>query len=224
MGKVKQLIQNDNIGDVIICLPIAQYYTRAGYSVRMVVRTDILTHFNKGHFNDIQFTDTVDHDESVIDLSYKSNREQYLDQDEYTFDEFKYSIAKVPFQYKWSLEIKRDKDRELDLYNSLNIQSEYDLIHEVSSDYKLQHELYSETQLVYIEPKTDCIFDWIHTIENARALLFVESCFSNLVDQLAISNKSQYILHTPDRDCGPTRYGHPKGRPILHNPWMRLTV
>ena len=52
-------------------------------------------------------------------------------------------------------------------------------------------------QIVEVREITDSPFDWIGTFERAAKLVFIDSCFSNLVEQLNIPVEKYLILRSP---------------------------
>lgn len=232
MGTIT-IIQPGKIGDIIICLPIANYFAQKGYSVIWPIP--------KYCFN--MFADAVDY---VSFLELKSGHKAYVKESlnvaeenktevlnlsfgfpgmekewhkwrstPYHFDEYKYKIANVPFEQKWNLKIKRSTDREQKLFNSLEIKESYLVYQNKSSDTSLNMSwLDSENNLrkIPIEQLTDNVFDWITVLEKAEKLVLIDSCFVNLVDQLKIATAKRRLLkplYVKDQDY-----------PILKGEWQ----
>lgn len=222
-GMKIQIIIKDKIGDVIICMPIAQYYKNKGYNVTVVVREEIISNFNSGHFPGIVFKTNVSPDVDTLDLSYNSTKLKYKKQTKYTFDEYKYYLAKVPFMTKWELAIKRDRSREDALYLKVNPNNElYYLFCSTTSDYELVFDLKTNNNIKHITKLSNCVFDWLYTIERAQGVILTESCFSNLIDQLKIKIPIMFLILSPGRDNYFDQIGRSKGRPILKSKWNIL--
>jgi hypothetical protein len=116
------------------------------------------------------------------------------------FDEYKYSIAHVPFERKWKLKLQRNMKRERDLFDCLNTRSPYICVHDHGSNRQLDIEVpdaWAKThQVIKITPLTDNVFDWLYTLEHADKLLLLDSCFANLVEQLNLPVEKYLILRT----------------------------
>ena len=117
------------------------------------------------------------------------------------FDEYKYAIAGVPFERKWTLDYTRDLKREQALFERLNINGDYVCIHDQAWTMKQSVELTSEMTgglpEVRISAMTESIFDWRLVIEGAAKLIMVDSCYANLVEQLNLGNDKSLILYSP---------------------------
>jgi hypothetical protein len=115
------------------------------------------------------------------------------------FDEYKYAISGVPFVEKWNLVIKRNPEREQALFDAVVKSTDYVVVHKQGSDAHrevLVPARYRNMQSIEIDERTDCIFDWLLILEKARFLLLIDSCFSNLVDQLGLTVEKQFILRS----------------------------
>ena len=116
------------------------------------------------------------------------------------FDEYKYATSGVPFSNKWKLALQRNRKRELALHNKLGITGPYICIHKESKGFKanitLSKTLSDNFQIIEVDNITDNPFDWIYTFENAAKLFFIDSCFSNLVEQLNLANEKYLILRS----------------------------
>ena len=142
-----------NIGDVIICLPIAKWYAEKGYTIIWPLYDFIFSNFKDVTdyvtFKSIPIANCVDVIRKeflklnceVLDLSFTSpytwqnaNTKEYLQQSRYSFDEFRYKLANVPFDEKWNLKLNRNYNREQQLYDQLITNSKYTVIQTKSSD------------------------------------------------------------------------------------------
>jgi hypothetical protein len=117
------------------------------------------------------------------------------------FDEYKYAVSGIPFREKWNLEIRRDAARERRLHESLGIRRPYICVHrggpELEVELDIPPDWRREFQFVEVGANTDSPFDWIYTLENAAKLVLVDSCMSNLVEQLGLPNEKYLVLRSP---------------------------
>lgn len=233
------LIQPGKIGDIIICLPIAKYYSEQGYEVIWPVDRHIINNFidyvDYVTFVPVEFDCTLAHEackklecDRVIDVSFTipgasaSNSNYYLTQDQFTFDEFKYFLGGVPFEQKWTLDIKRNPEKEKILFDYLNINTPYVIVQENSSDYVRRVEWTNpDIRRIDIVNFGDSIFDWLYVLEKAEQHILIESCFTNLIDQLKISVNKNIILSKNGYYGKPLRDGRLRGEPVLKLNWQK---
>lgn len=235
MSKRIGLIQTRGIGDIIIALPIADFFIRQGYDVFWPIDEQIVPAFQQvkpevnfiavikgaGDLLEKPLNILQQHDcERVIILySYLKHAEVY-DKSllrSLKFDEYKYAISGVPFSNKWNLILHRDHERELALYNKLGITKPYICVHLKGTEFKanitLTQSWINNFQIIEVDKITDNPFDWLYTFENAAKLVFIDSCFSNLVEQLNLTNEKYLILRSV---CSLT--------PVMKNGWRYLGV
>lgn len=207
------IIQPAKIGDIIICLPIAKSLNDAGYIVHWPILRPYYEMFNR-HIDYVNFTPldntmwdaiptikNIFKNYDMLDLSfYFPNTvplsEQFSNQNNWSFDEFKYHIAKIDFNEKWNLKITRDYAREQALYDRL-ITNDYVVYQNRASDYKVNVNLNMgdyKYDIIELQEQTDDIFDWLTILEKAKKLVLIESCFSNLIDQLHIKTDKILLL------------------------------
>jgi len=237
------IIQPGKIGDIIICLPIAKWYADRGWTVIWPVHKDIINNFI-GYVDYVQFIPLNDFNcmaahqicfqnscNRVIDLAFtlpganSHNTDWYLNHnDTLSFDEMKYAIAEVPFEEKWNLQItNRDLDVEKNIlaYNNLKKIAQ---MH--SSDTKLSFEKLegycNRHDTRFLTPDSLSVFDWITTLENMVGHYLIESCFSNLVDQLQIKVPEQILLLKHGYYGDKLKDGHLKGIPRLKLNWKQI--
>lgn len=235
MSKRVGLIQTRGIGDIIIALPIADFFIQQGYDVFWSIDEQVVTAFQqaKPEVNFIAVTKGVDwllkkplnilqqHDcERVIILYSYLKHDEVYDKGllrSLKFDEYKYAISGVPFSNKWNLILHRDHKRELALHNKLGITKPYICVHlrgtKFKADITLPKPWSDNYQIIEVDKITDNPFDWIYTFENAAKLVFIDSCFSNLVEQLNLTNEKYLILRSV---CSLT--------PVMKNGWRYLGV
>ena len=218
------LIQVRGIGDILIALPIARWYMERGHQICWPIDAAFIG-FLSSAAPDIDFMPVVEDKagghlefyyhqprrlleaagcEQIVTLySYLSDADVAAPKlaDSLSFDQYKYAVAGVPFDRKWTCRIERDRGRELALFNSLRIEGEYIVIHSRGHDALVEAMLPAEWKqryrLIHISELTDNPFDWIHTLEHAAKLVLLESGFSNLVELLDIGREKYLLLHSP---------------------------
>lgn len=230
------IIQTRGLGDIIIAAPIAQFYTELGCTVYWPVDICFFESVQSA-FPSINFlsVDPNIHGGSSYEYFYgepmrllnELRCNQILTLYSYLsgldvvnqklanslkFDEYKYAIAKVPFNLKWKLNIKRDKKRETALKERLGINKHYALLHEEGSNFKTSIELPPDVserlQVIRISALSNNPFDWLGVIEGASMFVCVDSCFANLAEQMNLCNDKYLILRSDIR-----------ATPVFKNGW-----
>lgn len=234
------LIQPGKIGDIIICLPIAKWYYDKGYEIIWPIDANLIDNF-KGYVDYVNFHETTfdcnaaydicrnNNCNTILDLSFtipganQHNSDLYLSQTKYSFDEFKYVLADIPIEQKWNLSINRNESRENILRDILKIDSPYVVIQENSSDCRRGIDwMTPEIRRIDIEPLTSSIFDWLGVLEDAEHCILIESCFTNLVDQIKLSTKSLISLEKLEYSQDKLDDGRFRRMPILKSNWSIL--
>jgi len=217
MAKPKKgLIQSRGIGDIIIALPIAKYFSDRGYDVYWPIDRRFLAHFTDAapyvtflpvepgidppFYYDDPLAKLKEIGCSDIHVLYHAlrGREQIVDQklaDYVAFDRYKYAVTGVPFREKWNLSLIRNPAREQALFDRLIEKPTYTVCHFQGSAYRVELEVPApaDTQVIRITEATDCIFDWITILERASARVLIDSCFANLVEQLSMPGRKSFI-------------------------------
>lgn len=229
------LIQSRGIGDIIIALPIAKFFSDQGHQVFWPIDERFMASFqpaaNYVNFLPFRFESNLDgflkHPASILQhhgceriiplYSYlagvKVNNQVLFNS--LKFDEYKYAVAGVPFGEKWNLCIKRDNQREQALYDRTVKSPEYVVVHQVGSNFKSALSVpnrYHGLQRIDLSEATDNIFDWLMILERASLLILIDSCFANLVDQMRLSNEKYFLFRsdtkfTPVLKCAWKYYG-----------------
>ena len=212
----KGLVQSRGIGDIIIALPIAKYFSDRGYDVFWPIDRRFMSHFvnaapyvtflplepsvEPSFYYDIPLAKLREIGCSDIHVLYSAlrGREHVVDQklaDYVTFDRYKYAVAGVPFREKWNLSLVRNRKREQALFERLIEKPTYTVCHFQGSAYRVELDVPAtpETQVIRISEVTDCVFDWITILERAAARVLIDSCFANLVEQLSMTGKKDFI-------------------------------
>lgn len=213
------LILPETICDIIICLPIAKWYADRDYEVIWPIDASIINNFidyidyvkffpienNCHEARSICRTMNCD---KIIDLSLFTilhsspfNIEIYERQNVFSYDEFMYQLAGVPFEEKWNLQIKRNLEREDELYNQLVKQDAYyvTITKTDEGEYQLGG-LNIPLQRIEVKPLTASVFDWIKILSNATAQIVVDGAFISLIEQLKLPVKvERHILLRPHK-------------------------
>lgn len=223
------------LGDIVIALPIAAYYTDRGHQVVWSIREAYMPSFQAA-FPMVQFLPVsaaqqglmfayhypkalLDKEECNLIYCLYSHLEG-MDlgharlKESLTFDAYKYAVAKVPFYEKWNLRPLRDTLREATLFETLVLKptDDYVVLHEQGSDHHVTIKLDGYTgRIIKIEPLTDNLFDWLGVLENAKELFLLDSVFANLVEQMNFPNKKTMCLRSS------VAY-----TPVLKNDWAFL--
>lgn len=238
MKKRIGLVQTRGIGDIIIALPIADYYEALGFEIIWPIDARFLTMFQRikpsisffpvladGHGHDFYLHEPLkiirdkECDRTIILYSYLDSLNVCDARLTHAikFDEYKYAISGVPFALKWTLAYERDMEREEALFNSLGITEKYLCFHgmgsNMTSPMEIPPDLACGYQVVNVEQLTDSPFDWLTTFERASKLVMLDSCFANLVEQMNLPNEKCLILRSDIR-----------GTPVYKNGWRFISV
>ncbi|HEV7701314.1 MAG TPA: hypothetical protein VGO43_13865 [Pyrinomonadaceae bacterium] len=218
MAKRIGLVQTGGIGDIIIALPIADHFTELGFEVVWPIKEAYMPIFEpikpSVRFLPVPPTgsSSVVHEplrllnaeacqRTIVLYSYVGgiNINDSRLSGALKFDEYKYAIAGVPFAKKWDLRYERDMERENRLYDSLNISEEYLCFHGLSADMteplRLPGHMSEGLRVIEMEKQSEdeSPFDWLLTLERAKKLILVDSCFANLVEQMNLTNPKAVI-------------------------------
>lgn len=242
------IIQPGKIGDIIICLPIAKWYYDRGYEIIWPIDRRIINNFigyiEYVSFIPIDFDCRIAHqvcfDEQcnkVIDIAFTIpganifNSDWYLNKyNDLSFDQMKYAIAEVPFEEKWNLRIARNTRKEEELFK-INTERLFEMsgkrenlciMQNTSSDTKLHTATEGAQYGILITSRTDSIFDWLILLERAQTHKLIESCFSNLIDQLNIIVPKQVLLLKHGYYGDKLKDGRNRGEPVLRLPWIKI--
>ena len=234
------IIQSRGLGDIVIALPIADYWRQEGYDIYWPICHEFISHFdqvvpwvrwlpvntdNGSFFYDQPRLKLVEEGVEEFLCLYQAltGHPELTARPEFQitkFDQLKYHAAGVPFLRKWQLSkcIQRQPDREQALIKQLKIKSQepYVIIHDQGSDARAQWDpnwIPSGRRVIRIEPLTDCVFDWLAVLEGADAIITIDSVFSNIIDQLAINTQV---------DCYFIPRSHIHLTPVLGGAWTVL--
>jgi hypothetical protein len=216
LGKKVGFIQSRGLGDLFIALPIAGYYMDEGYSIYWPICEEFLATMQKcapwvhwlpiktdpqgAYFYDkpmVALKYNVEQENIINLMQFLSSRPQDSDPDIFPilkFDQYKYARAGVPFLNKWKLGdyLVRDPVAEAALKRQVCPEDRpYIVAHLEGSTARATLD-FSEAiaagyDVVYIkEGIAENAVNWLGVIEGASELYMIDSCFSNLVDQLDI--------------------------------------
>ena len=132
------------------------------------------------------------------------------------FDQYKYQVAGVPFKHKWLLNscVQRRAESERALYEQVKPTGRYAVAHLTGSNTRVDQGLAANfldpaVRVVNIDDyKYSSIFDWIPIIEGAEAVICLDSCIANMVDQLNIQGPSLYWIRRSPWDLTPVLGSH----------------
>src|SRR2546423_949931 len=147
------LIQSRGIGDIIIALPIADYFLEQGCEVHWPIHSGFLAAFQQakpqvhwtgldegpGYFYEIPLErlSNVPCDRIIPLYSHLRSLPHIPNAAlaaSLKFDEYKYAVAGVPFSRKWDLRLERDQEREQKLHEQLAINRPYICVHTHGAD------------------------------------------------------------------------------------------
>ena len=211
------IIQSRGLGDILIALPIARHFHRAGRKIYWPVCEEFWGSVRESvswvHWIPIPadargmyfYAEPLQRlrgagCEEILCLYQSLNIMPELSRVPWYqvqhFDEFKYSKAGVPFLQKWTLAecVARNPEREAALVKKLVTTPDYYVTHLASGSFSCSPSLPfipEGWQHIAITPQaTDCVFDWLSVIEGARALVCIDSSIANLVDQFKMGGST----------------------------------
>ena len=219
MTKKFGIIQSRGLGDILITVPIADWYRQQGYDIYWPIceefwgsvkesvpwvkwipipadpRGDFFIKEPMARLKAFKVEETLCLYQALNIHPELSEVPWFQIQ---KFDEFKYTKAGVPFRNKWRLPqlITRNDSREQALYDRLVKNENYVVTHTQGSTYSCEADLSSvpqDWQRIAITEQTDSVFDWLKIIEGAQALIMVDSVMSNIVDMYDLDVDKYWI-------------------------------
>jgi hypothetical protein len=194
MNKKTLLIdQPGHFGDILICLPIAKWYSEE-YDVEW-----LCPEVYHNIFRDISYCTPVTENNKlynkVIDLSFGLRKDREVQSrwkktqiDLQSFIVLKYMIAEVPLIERWNLTWCSDLIREEDLYKKV--------IKEHGTDYILTHHISVNKNSVHFKQIEDYnIFNWYKVIVNAKEIHCIDSLLCNFVEVIPEALKIKKIYY-----------------------------
>lgn len=213
------LIQPGKVGDIIICMPIAQYYINQGFLVEWQApeQYDQMMQQIPGV---LRVNSPMGSYEKVIDLSFGLNTKAAVhkvwSERRATLDSFvtlKYELSGVPLSELRNLKYERDEQKESDLYEKLHPVKPYKLVHR-ASDYGGAIDVTGDSIVEFTPVEGFTIFDWRKVIEQADEIHCIDSSLLNFVDRLQIEAKLFYY-HIPQR-------AHMANGTLMTDKWIKV--
>lgn len=221
MKKRMLIKQPGKVGDILICLPIAKFYSEE-YLIDWEcppMYHDLFSYVDYA----IPVTKSVGVYDKIIDLSFglggepegwwRKNRDRYN-----SFVEAKYELASVPVSIARNLQYKRDMKKEQALFDSLVKDEKYAIVHRVS-DYGTPPEIETDLPVIEIVKKEGySLFDWRKVIAGATEIHCIDSSPCNLIDAMPEAKDIKKYYYVTDR------IQHKWQETILTNNWTRINV
>ena len=135
--------------------------------------------------------------------------------------DLKYFLANVPLQERWNYSWTRDLEKEQKLYNFITSYAKekygsekYSIVHQYKNGKKLPDvEVSNPINFSYIKGYE--IYDWTMVLENAQAIMCVDSCLANYVEVIpSLKKVTKHYLGSEEP------HFHPYMRNILINNWI----
>ena len=231
------IIQPGKLGDLIICLPIANYYANLGYKVYWPVFNNFASMMKEVVPYDVEFIPVTNdvykcvHEARQV-LSYRQPdrifdiaatfpgstcTEEYVSLGDgmgaEKFDEFKYRKCEVPFDLKWTLHSCTDvfqgtEDNVFaEVLQKIPVGGKYDVVSTKHSRGQLDIKFESKNTIIEVNDKYN-IFYWKKILQNANKIALVDSTMANLIKAFNIKTP-KILLRKP---------GHPT--PTYRNEWI----
>jgi hypothetical protein len=113
------------------------------------------------------------------------------------FDKISYRMANVPFEDKWNkFYLQRNFESEKETYYSvlgLKDNEEFVFVHDDEERPMLKSKLPKNVKMVRPDRKDVSIFDFLYTIEKAKEVHCIDSCFLNLIDCVQLRNDNLFF-------------------------------
>ena len=206
-------------GDILICLPIAKWYSKE-YEVDWLCPQEYHLNFRGVGYCRPVVEICEDYDK-VIDLSFGVRQGTKLHDwwvsTQHQWQSFiipKYKLAGVPLIERWNLVWNRNIIKENRLYDKIvdKYGSDYAVVHESTHDVKTCIQV---NRKVLFSPIEDfSIFDWYKVLVNAREIYCIDSLLCNFVDVIP------ELLEMP-KFCYKTSRPTDIWGSILINNWIR---
>lgn len=197
------MIQPGKVGDVLLCLPIAKYFSDQGHEVYW--QCPLQYHHLFKYVDYVTPVATANEKDytKVVDLSFGINQHSkvhhWWTRNRHTFPSFvhaKYHLAGVDVTERHNLNYNRNGEREDSLFNHLGLNdgSDYVLTH-TCSDYGSPIEVTTSKRVVEFKPVEGySIFDWRKVIESASEIHCIDSSLVNFTDVCDTSGELFYYI------------------------------
>jgi len=220
------IIQPARLGDIIIVMPIAQAYKRAGYAIHMPVAAQyydsLVDAFHYVNWIQLDVDDAteaylpalealrnrnIDRRSLNLAMCLHGNEEMsagwHQNKQTMGFDEYKYHLAKVPLATKFEpLRIRRNVERERQLAEYLvgsddPYNTDYVVLNKHSSLGVWDIPVPGHEKVVEVGPLTHNIFDWCGLLEHASHIYTADTALANLACQIGCTNVTMHIRQYP---------------------------
>lgn len=222
VGAAIGIIQSRGLGDLFIALPIARWYHDRGHTVYWPICEEFWSTMtacapwvkwirmktdSRGEFfwssakKALKYI--VAEEDHICLYQFLSGGLHTSDPDIFPilkFDQYKYAAAGVPFLEKWRLGhcLVRDPVEEDRVYNAVVKNPRYIVAHLEGSDRRVELDFREARQQGYqvVEIREGITLNataWLKVIEGAECLYMIDSCYSNLVDQLGTRVEKTFI-------------------------------
>jgi len=176
-------------GDIIICLPIAKWYSST-HQVDWLCPQEYHSLFKYIDYCKPILKDSLIYDK-VIDMSFGitpgTKLHEWWIKTQSQWQSFiipKYIIAEVPLQERWNLLWNKNPDKAVSLYNKIinKYGMSYSVVQEHTWDYHINIPVKNK---VLFEPIEDySIFDWVIVLLRAKEIHCIDSVLCNFVEVL----------------------------------------
>ena len=181
--------QPGRTGDILICLPIARWYS-SFYEVHWLCPKEYHDLFrNIEYVIPVEGYQEKDY-EIILDLSFGIQQgttlHKWWTHTRPTWQSFvsaKYALANVPIRQRWNFEWIRNEDRERNLYERIinKYGTEYAVVHETTWDYHTNISV-SISKVTFERIADFNIFDWYAVLDKATEMHCIDSSLCNFVD------------------------------------------
>lgn len=202
------------LGDIIMCLPIAKHLFDQGYEVTWPICRQywpsVKNYINYVNWKviDVDFSKSINIAKNVLKeslvkefISLSFNIPGTQAETEYwlgsgmRLDEYRYKLVGIDLSEKYNLSYTRQPKSELAIMKKINLGDDFRLVHKEASSYKLSYKISNaDKKIVFVEPVTSSVFDWIQISSLASEIICIESSFSNLIEQLMWPEKKKVLF------------------------------
>lgn len=176
-GLVRFLLQKYNPSRIFLPTKIHNYNTVARMYLDKIEIVPIVVNTD----SDVANLPHLSLCEKIIQVGFSNVRDDW--------DVSFYDTTGISFSVRWDMfSLVRDKNREDALRKKLSIKDEekYILIHNRGSDKEYDLSIFTNIRKIYVEPITNCMFDWCSLAENAEEVHCIDSSFVHLTQSLNI--------------------------------------
>tara|TARA_R100001509_G_scaffold66387_1_gene36822 strand:+ start:5514 stop:6260 length:747 start_codon:yes stop_codon:yes gene_type:complete len=217
------LVQPGAYGDIFVCAPIAKWYADKGYEVHWPVReqfiptleyfdyvkpiilSDESLHSDWLRSDVMKILPMFDDYDKVLNLADRGPHSTAQRFNE-NFELCKYRLAEVPFDEKNKLSWTRNYDKELSLFNHLELTEDepYVVAHNTDSRNEVATIPDVNYKIVEVKPIDGYnIPDWYLVFQKAKELYCIESSVHQFLDGVVFNlSRDRYLLKRPVVETG----------------------